>query len=307
MNLKKPDFWNKKNLLAYIFLPLTLITYTINFFKKFSHKKKFSIKTICVGNIFIGGTGKTSLAIAINKILKKKFKTVFIKKKYINQKDEISLLKKTGKVISNKNRLKSLELVEKKNYDFALLDDGLQQKNIKYDLKIVCFNSSEFMGNGFVLPAGPLRESIDKLNNYDLVFLNGNKKFSKIYKNLKNINKNIKIFRGKYEPQNLNKINKKKNYLMFCGIGNPKEFENTLLEYKIKIKKKFIFADHYKLKNKEVILIKKTAEKNNLDIITTEKDYFRLNSKQRKNINFLKIELKINKLNELKKILFNIK
>ena len=94
---------------------------------------------------------------------------------------------------------------------------------------------------------------------------------------------------------------------MFCGIGNPKEFENTLLEYKIKIKKKFIFADHYKLKNKEVILIKKTAEKNNLDIITTEKDYFRLNSKQRKNINFLKIELKINKLNELKKILFNIK
>lgn len=307
MNLKKPDFWNKKNLLAYIFLPLTLITYTINFFKKFSHKKKFSIKTICVGNIFIGGTGKTSLAIAINKILKKKFKTVFIKKKYINQKDEISLLKKTGKVISNKNRLKSLELAEKKNYDFALLDDGLQQKNIKYDLKIVCFNSSEFMGNGFVLPAGPLRESIDKLNNYDLVFLNGNKKFSKIYKNLKNINKNIKIFRGKYEPQNLNKINKKKNYLMFCGIGNPKEFENTLFEYKIKIKKKFIFADHYKLKNKEVILIKKTAEKNNLDIITTEKDYFRLNSKQRKNINFLKIELKINKLNELKKILFNIK
>ena len=307
MNLKKPDFWNKKNLLAYFFLPLTLITHTINFFKKFSHKKKFAVKTICVGNIFIGGTGKTSLAIAINQILKKKFKTVFIKKKYINQKDEISLLKKTGEVISNKNRLKSLELAEKKNYDFALLDDGLQQKNIKYDLKIACFNSSEFIGNGFVLPAGPLRESINELNNYDLVFLNGNKRFSKIYKNLKNINKNTKIFRGKYEPQNLNKINKKKNYLMFCGIGNPKEFENTLLEYKIKIKKKFIFADHYKLKNKEVILIKKIAEKNNLDIITTEKDYFRLNSKQRKNVNFLKIELKINKLNELKKILLNIK
>ena len=152
-----------------------------------------------------------------------------------------------------------------------------------------------------------MRESVNELNTYDLVFLNGNKRLSKIYKYLKNINKNIKIFRGKYEPQNLNKINKKKNYLMFCGIGNPKEFENTLLENKIKIKKKIIFADHYKLKNKEVISIKKIAEKNNLDIITTEKDYFRLNSKQRKNVSFLKIELKINKLNELKKILLNIK
>ena len=86
MNLKKPDFWNKKNLLTYIFLPLTLITHIINFFKKFSNKKKFVIKTVCVGNIFIGGTGKTSLSILINEILKKKYKTVFIKKNYFSQK-----------------------------------------------------------------------------------------------------------------------------------------------------------------------------------------------------------------------------
>ena len=93
----------------------------------------------------------------INQILKKKFKTVFIKKNYISQKDEINLLKKNGHVITTNSRINSLELAEKKKYDFAILDDGLQQKNIKYDLKIVCFNSSEFIGNGFVLPAGPLR------------------------------------------------------------------------------------------------------------------------------------------------------
>ena len=94
MNLKKPDFWNNKNLLAYIVLPLTLITHTVNFFKKFSHKKKFTIKTICVGNIFIGGTGKTSLSILINEILKKIYKTVFIKKNNIKEKFEINFLKK---------------------------------------------------------------------------------------------------------------------------------------------------------------------------------------------------------------------
>ena len=53
MNLKKPDFWDKKNLLTYIFLPLTIVTNIINFFKKLSNKKKFKIKTICVGNILL--------------------------------------------------------------------------------------------------------------------------------------------------------------------------------------------------------------------------------------------------------------
>ena len=308
MNLKKPDFWNKKNLLTYIFLPLTIITHLINFFKKLSNKKKFIIKTICIGNIFIGGTGKTSLSILINQILKKKFKTVFIKKNYISQKDEINLLKKNGHVITTNSRINSLELAEKKKYDFAILDDGLQQKNIKYDLKIVCFNSSEFIGNGFVLPAGPLRENIKEIKNYDIIFLNGSIKSSKkIYKKIKELNKNIEILEGEYIPQNINTFNKKKNYLMFCGIGNPKEFENTLLKHKFKLKEKFIFADHHKFSNEEIILLKKIAQKNKLEIITTEKDYLRLNLKQKKNIKFLKINLKVNKLNKLKKKLLDIK
>ena len=308
MNLKKPDFWDKKNPLSYIFLPLTIITHLINFFKKLSKKKKFIIKTICIGNVFIGGTGKTSLSILINQILKKKFKTVFIKKNYISQKDEINLLKKNGHVITTNSRINSLELAEKKKYDFAILDDGLQQKNIKYDLKIVCFNSSEFIGNGFVLPAGPLRENIKEIKNYDIIFLNGSIKSSKkIYKKIKELNKNIEILEGEYIPQNINTFNKKKNYLMFCGIGNPKEFENTLLKHKFKLKEKFIFADHHKFSNEEIILLKKIAQKNKLEIITTEKDYLRLNLKQKKNIKFLKINLKVNKLNKLKKKLLDIK
>ena len=180
MNLKKPEFWLKKNFTSYVLLPLTIITYLINFFKKYSYKKKFRIKSICIGNIYVGGTGKTTLAILINQILKKKFKTVFIKKKYNNQRDEVNLLLKNGSVISKKNRLLSLKLAERKNYELALLDDGLQQKNIDYNLKIVCFNSSEFVGNGYLLPAGPLRENIAELKNYDYVFLNGEIKSSKV-------------------------------------------------------------------------------------------------------------------------------
>ena len=102
MNLKKPEFWLKKNFISLVLLPLTIITYLINSFKKFSNKKNFKIKSICIGNIYVGGTGKTTLTILVNQILKKKFKTVFIKKKYNNQKDEINLLKKNGSVISKK-------------------------------------------------------------------------------------------------------------------------------------------------------------------------------------------------------------
>ena len=73
MNLKKPKFWHKKNFFSYIIFPISIITHTINFLKKFNHKKKFNIKTICIGNIYIGGTGKTSLSIKINQILKNKY------------------------------------------------------------------------------------------------------------------------------------------------------------------------------------------------------------------------------------------
>ena len=99
MRLTQPKFWETKNFISFILYPLSAITYLINITKKLSNKKKFKIKTICIGNIFVGGTGKTSLAIEINQLLKKKFKTVFIKKNYKNQIDEINLLNNTGRII----------------------------------------------------------------------------------------------------------------------------------------------------------------------------------------------------------------
>ena len=136
MRLIKPKFWDKKNFISLILYPLTAITYLINNSKKLNIKKNFEIKTICIGNIFVGGTGKTSLAIEINELLKKKFKTVFIKKNYKNQLDEINLLNNKGKIISSISRENALLTAINKKYQLAILDDGLQQKNINYDLKI---------------------------------------------------------------------------------------------------------------------------------------------------------------------------
>ena len=305
MRLIKPKFWETKNFLSLIFFPFSIFTYLVNITKKFSIKKNFEIKTICVGNIFLGGTGKTSLAIEINELLKKKFKTVFIKKNYENQSDEINLLSNKGNIISSDDRESALLSAEKKKYKVAILDDGLQQKNINYDLKIVCFNSEYALGNEYMLPAGPLRENLNEVKNYDLIFLNGEKKNKKLLSKLKFINKNIKIFEGKYKPLNLKSFNLKKKYLMFCGIGNPHEFEQTLIKYKFNICKKIIYPDHHKLTNLDLKDLKDKANNEKLILITTEKDFFRLNKIARKNIKFLKIKLDINDKKGFEKIIIS--
>ena len=305
MKLIKPKFWESKNFISFILYPLSTITFLINFTKKFSIKKNFEIKSICIGNIFIGGTGKTSLAIEINDLLRKKFRTVFIKKSYKNQIDEINLLNNKGKIISSSNREDALFTASKKKYQVAILDDGLQQKNINYDLKIACFNSKYAFGNGYVLPAGPLRENLNIIKDYDLIFLNGEKKNKKLLSKLKSINKNLQIFEGKYKPLNLKKFDLRKKYLMFCGIGNPHEFEQTLIKYKFNISEKIIFPDHHKFSNIDLKELKSNASRDNLTLVTTEKDFFRLNKTQRKNIKFLKIKLEIKDKEKLKKILIS--
>ena len=92
---------------------------------------------------------------------------------------------------------------------------------------------------------------------------------------------------------------------MFCGIGNPHEFEKTLIKYKFSIKEKVIYPDHYKIPHKEINRLKIKAKKANLSLITTEKDFFRLNKLERKNIKFLKIKLEIKDIKDFKKFLIS--
>ena len=303
MKIKKPLFWNNYNLLSLSLIPLSFIVIFFNFIKTLSFKKNFKIKTICVGNIYLGGTGKTPLALKINDILKYKFKTVFIKKNYLDQIDEQNILSKYGKLICLKFRDIALKIAQRKKYQLAILDDGLQDKSLNYDISIACFNSSDLIGNGLIIPAGPLREKVSSILNYDIVFLNGEKNTSQFEKKLKQLNPKLKIFRARYAPKNLKSFKFKENFLMFSGIGNPAEFKKTLNKYKFNIKKEIIFPDHYKYKNSDIMKIKKTARRNKLKIITSEKDYYRLSNSQKKNIQYLTIELKIEKENEFKNFL----
>ena len=301
MNLKKPKFWDykKPNIYAFLLLPITLLIDLVNkIIKKISKSKskKLNIKTICIGNFYIGGTGKTSLSIKINDILKKKkIKSCFVKKNYPDQVDEQRLLNKNGKLFLSHKRLEALNKANQEDYEIAIFDDGLQDKSINYDLKIVCFNTINWIGNGMTMPSGPLRESINNLKNYDHVFLNGNlENIDEIKKQILKINPIINIYLGRYEPVNLFEFNKNDKYIVFSGIGNHQTFISMLKNYGLNIIYDFEFPDHYHYTKKDIDNILKSAEKSNCKIITTEKDFLRMNNINHKEIKCLKSELKIN-------------
>ena len=297
MILKKPKFWDfkKPSTLAYLLLPISYLFKLIRLFKLESKIKKTKIKTICVGNIYLGGTGKTSLSIKINEILsEKKIKSCFVKKFYLTQFDEQKLLESRGKLFTSSKRIDAINIAENEGYDVAILDDGLQDSSINYDLRFVCFNNINWIGNGFTIPAGPLRESINNLKNYKHIFLNGNlENLDNIKKHIYKINPNINLYIGKYVPLDIEKFNKDKNYLVFSGIGNHQTFISMLREYKFNVVKDIEFPDHYKYNNFDINKIQKLSDNLNCQIITTEKDYLRLDKEKIHNINFIKSELKI--------------
>ena len=299
MNFKKPFFWNlkKPNLFSYFLIPLTIPVIINNFLLNFQKKNKFpEIKTICIGNIYLGGTGKTPLTIKLFNIIKKMgFNVTTSKKFYSNQIDEQKLLKSKTKTIIAKRRVDAINQAINNSNQVIIFDDGLQEKKIDYDLKIVCFKKKNWIGNGQLIPSGPLREKIENLKNYDIVFLNGKSDNTEnIKKIIRTLNPKIEIFESDYKIQNLKELDINSNYLIFSGIGDPTSFKEILLENNISVVKEIIFPDHYKYKKKDIHNILQESKKINAKILTTEKDFIKLSVDDVKEINFLKIELKIN-------------
>ena len=277
MRIYKPIFWNKpKNFITLILLPISfLLQIFVLLKKKFYKAKKFNIPILCVGNIYIGGTGKTPISLFLAnelKLLGKK--PVIIKKFYKNQKDEHLLIEKNGTpLIIEKDRSNSIRLAEKE-FNFAILDDGFQDYGIKKDLSILCFHNKQLIGNGYIFPAGPLRENLSAIKNAQIAIINGEK--NEIFESkLKKFNSNLKVFYSKYKLINPEKF-QNKDILAFAGIGNPENFFDLLIENGLNVKKSIPYPDHYDFKRNEILEIIDQAKEKNYTILTTEKDLSRI-------------------------------
>ena len=309
MNFFKPNFWdkNKISFLSILLFPISLLVKLLIFLNySLTKTHSFSIPIICVGNIYVGGTGKTPLSIEIFSILKSlNINPAFIRRQYSSFQDELNLLEKSGATYQNKKRNNAIREAIRNNVEAAILDDGFQDLSINKNLSIVCFNEKQWIGNGLVIPSGPLREPLSSLKRAHCVVINGNKNI-----NIENIilkyNNKIKIFYTEYLPRNIEEL-KNKKITAFAGIGNPENFFNLLKDYNIEIKKSIKFPDHYNYSGKELDNLINEAKENNTILLTTEKDYFRINENYRKKISYLKIIVSIknrdNFINEIKRVL----
>ena len=304
MQFIKPKFWDlkKPNLLSYLLLPFTIPIRINNVLLDLKSKKKDQrIKTICVGNIYVGGTGKTPTTIKLYQLLNQQgYEVVTANKNYKKHLDEKIILEKKTETISSKDRKEIIDKAISMKKKILIFDDGLQDKKISYDIEFVCFDQKNWLGNGLLLPSGPLREKIKSLKKYSCVFLKKNgEDISNKIQLIKNINPNIKIFYTHFEPLNIDQFDKSEKYLIFSGIGNPNDFKSLLIKNKLNIIDEIIYPDHYMYNESDIIRIKKHANNLGAKIITTEKDYVKISHLDKEDINLLEVDLIIENEKEL--------
>jgi len=317
--IKTPSFWFKKNhILSTILSPLAYIYYHGHLLKRCLEKEiRIKTPTICIGNLSVGGSGKTSVTIAVRKLLSKNYKNIFVLSrgyKSLNRKpkivsnhdtakevgDEACVHKMYGKICIARNRKEGALLCEKLMSDLIILDDGFQSKNIKKDISIVVFESDRMFGNEKLLPAGPLREKIgDGLDRADAVICIDNENRNSSLK----VPNSLPVFFAN-KRISFNKKPKRKIFA-FCGLGNPESFFKGLENFGLIIKKKKLFPDHHHFDNWEIEKLVKIAENEKIDLVTTLKDFVKIEKKYKDRIIVANLDIDFKNKDQFLKFLNN--
>lgn len=329
--IKTPRFWTSKTLssraISLSLLPFTLIYKILYFLTNLIRvKTKISKPVICVGNVTAGGSGKTPAVIALSKIFKnekinfailsrgyKGNESKFLKltknldpKKYG---DEAILLAEHGLTFISKNRtFGAKEIAKISNIEVILTDDGMQNNSLYKDFIILVIDGKIGFGNGFLLPAGPLRESVSSAVKKANLVIIINEDCQNIISKIKNIDENKKIILSKIEPENLEQF-KGQKLLAFCGLAYPVKFFKYLRDLNLNLASEVSFPDHHNYSQKDLNNLLKISQKQKAKLITTKKDWIKFPKKYQEKINYLDIDLKFNNekliLDEIGKILKN--
>ena len=270
--MKTPSFWNSNNIISTILSPVSKIygfatQYRINN----STPYKSTAKVICVGNITAGGVGKTPISIALAKKYQKENKKVFFVTRGYKGKlknilvdlskhtpeqtgDEARLLAQTAPTIISPNRAYGAKLATSLGAEIIIMDDGFQNPTLYKDESYLVFDGSIGIGNGKIIPAGPLRETLKTgLKRAQYVIIMGEDKTG-----LKQ-QINLPCYDGTLVAEKLKLQNP--NLLAFAGIGHPDKFYKTLQTEGYNVIKTKDFEDHHSYTNEDINLLKKETEK----------------------------------------------
>ena len=294
---RKPKYFYKLNIIAYILLPLSIVYYIVFLLAniRFRKAKRLAKKTICVGNVVVGGTGKTPICLEIGRFLnEKKANFCYITKGYGRSSEENVIIpkqhyklfdyKQTGDeplLLSNEGDVFVVDKREKTKctgYDYAIFDDGFFDKSVKKDLKIVVFDGNFFIGNGCLLPAGPLRFSLSSLCKADFVIITNTQedKIDKQIALLSNFISRYRILQAHLDVKS--KLDKNLKYVAFAGLGSNEKFFKTAEKCGLNVVKTISFEDHIDYTKAHTDKLNKILKSVKADkFLTTSKDFVKLN------------------------------
>ena len=294
MPLKTPKFWSGLNWQAFLLFPVSYIWRLGHYLRqRNTNPQNSDIPIICVGNLTVGGSGKTPVVITLCRFLSgigkspsvltrgfggKEKGPVFVNTNLHQSSDvgdEPLMMSNSITVCVSRNRpLGAAFISAKKELDCAVMDDGLQNPTLKKDLKIAVFDGKFGIGNGLLLPAGPMREKLeDGLQNVDMVIFNGEDETGLKSK----IPSHIPIFTGELRPDDeiIEQIKNRRVY-GFAGIGNPSRFFKTLHSIEADIVGEAHFADHHPYTDTDMSQLYEEANQAGSELVTTQKDWMRL-------------------------------
>lgn len=294
MPIKTPHFWTELSWQSVILFPVSYIWRFGHYAQqKILNTKETEIPVICVGNLTVGGSGKTPVVITLCRFLSGIGKSTSILTRGFGGKekgpifvstnlhqsldvgDEPLMMAHSLDVCVSRNRpLGANHILDKKKYDCIVMDDGLQNPTLKKDLNIAVFDGKFGIGNGFLLPAGPMRQKLEVgIQNIDLVIFNGKDETGLGQK----IPPHIPIFTGELQPDE-EIVEKMKNRRVygFAGIGNPSRFFKTLNHIGADLVGEAHFADHHPYTDADLTQLYEEAMQSGAELVTTQKDWMRL-------------------------------
>ncbi len=289
--MKTPNWFLHRGIVAWLLLPFAGVYY-LSSRVVFNHRAKHSMqsrrKIICVGNILAGGVGKTPIVRQIAEF----FDAPVVMRGYKHSSktnnigDEALMLSLRGINVHTGDRKSNIILLNKQKTNVPIvMDDGFQNPSIKKDISIIVVDESFGFGNGFILPAGPMRENLGALQRADaiIVIKSGDKKCEL------QLPENIPVFYA--ENKTVSPYRETTPVVAFAGIGYPQKFFSKLKN----VVAMRSFADHYQYNSRDIQKLIALAAKHKAKLITTEKDWVRLPEDVRNEIKYAALDTKIEK------------
>lgn len=294
-----PYFWQTNSIISYLLIPFSWIFKALSYLRQKVFKpKRIGDYIICVGNVTVGGTGKTQIIRWLAHYLNdRKIDFVIVTKGYnSNLKEAVLVTKhhkanevgdeslellKVGRVIAAPNIVDAKELIKRSKARIVLVDDGFQNPHFIKDISILAVDPLRGIGNGRLLPAGPLREDFNQgIARADLIISVGACRANNSINSLsmkQYIEQSQKpYFCASIKPSINTNIDYSQKYIAFCAIGNPQKFFLSLDNEKINIIEKISFPDHHHYSDSDLNKLKDLAMQNNAKLITTRKDFVKL-------------------------------